>query len=138
MTRHTVRRRHSSQRASRARLKPGSAPGILLANPDARASAIRVMGYTVDDLIEQTLVDPAELPALRQRWPVLWVNVDGLGDMDLLQRLGQEFGIHPLALEDVVDVHQRPKVERYSDHLFASLRKVFVEVHVLASIPRLL
>jgi magnesium transporter len=63
-----------------------------------------------------------ELAAQRGRWPVLWVNVTGLGDAQLIQDLGRTFGLHPLALEDVVNVHQRPKVEEYPGNLFIVLR----------------
>src|SRR5215469_2108265 len=44
---------------------------------------------------------------------VTWINVDGLGDTATLTRLGECFGLHPLALEDVLNVGQRPKVVRY-------------------------
>ncbi len=40
-----------------------------------------------------------------------WIDVIGVGDAELVTRLGEMFGLHRLALEDVVHVHQRPKVE---------------------------
>jgi magnesium transporter len=55
-----------------------------------------------------------------------WVNVDGLGDERTIRRLGEMFEIHPLALEDVVHVHQRAKVEEYPQHLFIVMRMVWV------------
>jgi magnesium transporter len=54
---------------------------------------------------------------------IAWVNVDGL-DPDVLRKLGERFGLHPLALEDAMNVPQRPKVERYDDHYFIVLRMV--------------
>ena len=51
-----------------------------------------------------------------------WVNVDGLGDLETLTRIQEIFGLHRLALEDVVNVHQRPKAELYEDHLFVVAR----------------
>jgi len=53
---------------------------------------------------------------------VTWINVDGLGDPGVLARLGERFGLHPLALEDVLNVPQRPKVERFDKHMFVVLR----------------
>jgi magnesium transporter len=44
--------------------------------------------------------------------------VDGLGDADTVRKIGETFGLHPLALEDVINVHQRPKVEPYEKYLF--------------------
>ncbi|NND97214.1 MAG: magnesium/cobalt transporter CorA [Pirellulaceae bacterium] len=49
---------------------------------------------------------------------VAWVNVDGLGDIKMLKALGKLYGIHPLALEDVVNVHQHAKLECYGETLF--------------------
>jgi magnesium transporter len=53
---------------------------------------------------------------------ITWINVDGLGDVGTLARLGEHFGLHPLALEDVLNVPQRPKVERYDKHMFVVMR----------------
>src|SRR6267143_1333388 len=55
---------------------------------------------------------------------VTWINVDGLGDPGVLARLGERFGLHPLALEDVFNVPQRPKVERFDKHMFIVLRTI--------------
>jgi magnesium transporter len=57
-----------------------------------------------------------EVPAVGEG--VLWVNVDGLHDVALLEKLGATMGFHPLVMEDVASVGQRPKLEEYDDHLF--------------------
>ncbi len=53
---------------------------------------------------------------------MVWVNVAGLGDVEILRAVATIFGVHHLALEDVVHVHQRPKVEVYGEHIFVVLR----------------
>ena len=58
---------------------------------------------------------------------VSWVDVQGLGSEDILQRLGQVFGLHPLVLEDVVNVPQRPKVEEYEQQLLFIGRMVILK-----------
>jgi magnesium transporter len=50
------------------------------------------------------------------------VNVDGVDHAPTVQALGDAFGLHRLALEDVMHVTERPKVEAYGDHLYAVLR----------------
>ena len=52
---------------------------------------------------------------------VSWINVDGLGDPEFFQQLGQHFRIHPLALEDIFNIGQRPKVDEYDRQLFIVL-----------------
>ena len=49
---------------------------------------------------------------------VLWFNVDGLGDVEILETLGAHFGLHPLSLEDVLHIPQRAKLEDYEHYLF--------------------
>ena len=78
--------------------------------------------------------DPAELREVRHAslddvaaaaagaGRTLWLNVDGLGDAETIALIGERFALHPLALEDVVNVHQRPKFEAYDDHLFLIVR----------------
>jgi magnesium transporter len=58
---------------------------------------------------------------------VLWVDVDGLGDVDAIRQIGEIFGLHPLALEDVINGHQRPKVEQYEGYLFIVARMASLE-----------
>lgn len=83
---------------------------------------VRLIRYGPDQLEEREVKDAESLRSLIGKWPVTWVNVDGLGDLDLIRALGEMFGLHRLALEDVVNVHQRPKVEEYEDHAFIATR----------------
>lgn len=80
------------------------------------------MAYGDEDIYEEQVKDPQQLHKLIGKWPVLWINVDGLGDEKILRQLGKCFGLHRLALEDVVSVHQRPKIEQYDKNLFVVLR----------------
>lgn len=82
------------------------------------------MAYTSETISEKIITSPDELPALRAAGGILWLNVDGLGDADVIRRIGDHFGLHPLALEDVVNTHQRPKVESYDHQLFFIIREV--------------
>jgi magnesium transporter len=79
---------------------------------------IHVVGYGPDEIEERNIVNMEELKSALGTLPVMWINVDGLADLDLIKALGELFGLHGLALEDVVNVHQRPKVEEYEDHAF--------------------
>src|SRR5215510_10556555 len=53
-----------------------------------------------------------------------WINVDGLHDGELLRRLGEHFGFHPLALEDVQNCAQRPKIEDYGGYHFLVMKSL--------------
>ena len=58
---------------------------------------------------------------------VTWINIDGLGDVEILRMLGERFNLHPLALEDVLDTGQRPKVEQYGDYLFIVAQMLYLD-----------
>jgi len=103
---------------------PGSAPGTVVGIPDEPAPVIRVMAYSNGDLIDKTVDSVAGLKELTETHKVTWINVDGLGDAGVVHQLGEMFGLHHLALEDVVNVHQRAKVEDYGDHLFIIARMI--------------
>lgn len=95
----------------------GSVPGTLDIDPAAPESTLSLIAYGPDSVDERPL-ELAELADIRGSAPVVWVNVDGLGDAATMSEVGTAFGIHPLALEDVVHVQQRPKVEAYPENLF--------------------
>jgi magnesium transporter len=111
------------RRSRLARIQPGTLPGTLSPG-EGGPVGIRVVHFTESTVHER---EPASIEeALKETAPggVTWIDVDGLGDRALLARLGEHFTLHPLALEDVVSIPQRPKVERYSDHYFVVLRMV--------------
>lgn len=112
----------SARRRYRRRTPPGTAPGTLVADPDAQGSSISVIGYDSGQFFEKRDLSLEGVTALRGSAGTLWIEVAGLADIGLIQRLGALFGLHGLALEDVINLHQRPKVEEYDDQLFIVTR----------------
>lgn len=106
------------RRQFKRRTQPGAPPGVLVSDPSAPRGCVSVLSFGPDGCHEQPIHDVAEIRTLLERWPLTWVNVDGVGDAGLVQEIGGLFGFHRLALEDVVHVHQRAKAERYGDALF--------------------
>jgi magnesium transporter len=102
----------------RRRTLPGAPPGILVSDPSAPKPTVTAIGISADAHCEQIIDDLKAIPELLKRWPMLWINVDGVGDAGLVQEIGALFNLHKLALEDVVHVHQRAKAEPYGDVLF--------------------
>ena len=116
-------RSRGSSRPSR-QIVPGAAPGQLRVPKDAPPPVLQVFAYGPDGMVEGRLEAPSEVTALREKWPVVWLDVRGLGDGEVLRRLGELFGLHRLALEDVVNVPQRPKMETYPEHHFLVIQQV--------------
>lgn len=121
--RHLARGRARPRRGPVAAIRPGTSPGSLIAAPEAGGPArLSVLAFTRERLTEREPASIEDALATVAPGAVTWINVDGLGDPATLARLGERFGLHPLALEDVVSVPQRPKVERYEKHFFVVLR----------------
>lgn len=104
--------------------QPGTAPGTLRAPEVRRVEevSIAVMEYDAEGVEEWRAASIDEALARRTRRRVAWIDIVGLHDVDLVQRLGETFGLHNLALEDVLNTGQRPKLEVYDDHLFVVMR----------------
>ena len=85
---------------------------------------IQVIAFNGDEIVEEPVDDVDQLSHVLDETMVTWINVDGLGDANTIRKIGERFGLHSLALEDVINVHQRAKVEPYSDHLFIVTRQI--------------
>ncbi len=96
--------------------EPGSPPGTLEIDKDASVPNIFLIDYSATDAIGLQLATPEECAKHLDTQSVSWVDVQGLGSEDVLLRLGKVFNLHPLVLEDVVNIPQRPKFEDYEDH----------------------
>lgn len=101
---------------------PGSPPGTLLADTTLPPPTIRVMSFSPTELEESAITDVASIRQLIESHSVTWIDVDGLGDARAITALGELIGLHKLSLEDVVHLHQRPKVEDFGDYLFMVCR----------------
>jgi magnesium transporter len=101
----------------------GALPGTLKPPPSAQSDVqITAIHYTAEHYTEEQVTD---LEVYLQAVPhegILWLNVDGLGDVQVLEILGQHFDLHPLSLEDVLNIPQRPKLEDYETYQFLVIR----------------
>ena len=109
---------------------PGSAPATLLPHSSQGNGVppeITVIEYHEGHFEERTVTDHAELTPRLDTPNILWINIDGLGDIEALKRLGEQFDLHPLALEDVMNTGQRPKAEHYDEYLFVVMQMVYCD-----------
>ena len=105
-----------------ARVRPGTPPGTLVAGDATAPPRVSVLTWTRAAATYEDVPDVGAALARVAPGAVTWINVDGLGDAEMLTRLGERFGLHPLALEDAQNVPQRPKVEHYDKHMFVVTR----------------
>src|SRR6195256_3628669 len=108
---------------------PGEPPGTLRPREQAvaRKPVITLIEYDRTHLEESVIEDREELLSHLDNQRVTWINIDGLGDIEILRTLGSRFNLHPLALEDVLDTAQRPKVEQYDNYLFIVAHMLYLD-----------
>lgn len=114
-------------RIAHSRKKTGLPPGTVVYVGDAPTTPPRlsVFDYTTGELREHDDSEIDDVLALRDSETVSWINLSGLHDVDLIRRLGDHFGIHPLVQEDIANTNQHPKMEEFDDHLFVSLKMIY-------------
>lgn len=99
---------------------PGSQPGVLLADEEPAAPPrLTLTTYDADSLEEREVAALDQMPE-RQTGQVQWLGVEG-HDVEVLRVLGEKFGVHPLVIEDIHHVGQRPKLEVFDHYLFITL-----------------
>jgi magnesium transporter len=107
----------------------GQPPGTLVYSGPDRTEQVRLMVMNYDDghMTEMPVENLEDCLALRDTSTVTWIDVDGVHQTDVLARLGEHYGLHPLTLEDIVSTGQRPKIETFPDYIFIVCRMLRVD-----------
>lgn len=116
-----------SLRQQASRIEVGAAPGAIRTDDAARPTHSRLTSVSADRCVT---VEQPSIGAIREAHRsagLVWVHVTGFADTDWIRELGELFDVHELALADIVNLHQRPKLEEYTDHLFVVIRQPIVD-----------
>jgi len=103
--------------------KSGMAPGslLLIGEVKTQKTSLQLIDYGPKGVIEKELDSFEELRTYQRQHQILWVNLYGLQNIELLQAVCEFFGLHPLAIEDVLNTDQRPKIDDYGDLLYIDM-----------------
>lgn len=118
----TKRRKRTRVPVMRHDAVVASSPGTLSAPPNAVETTVSVLAYGPKTLVERDIHTPSHVSDFADGHAVVWVNMVGLANVQFLEELGDRFGLHHLALEDVLNIPQRPKLDDYGDHQFIVVR----------------
>ncbi len=83
---------------------------------------IRIIDYDEAHLEEKEGKEVEECFPFKDKPTVTWINIDGIQRIDVIEKIGKHFNLHPLALEDIVNTGQRPKMEDFVDYIFVVLK----------------
>lgn len=108
----------------RGKKSVGLAPGTLeyVGEKKIETPRLTVWDYDKENLERKEVPSPEDCFQYLETPRVSWINVDGLHDTDLIGKIGGHFGLHPLVMEDIVNVNQRPKLEDYEKYLYIVTR----------------
>ncbi|MBM4294692.1 MAG: magnesium/cobalt transporter CorA [Deltaproteobacteria bacterium] len=106
--------------------KAGLPPGTLVYTGDKApvTPKITVMDYDEKNLYEAELPSFDGCLAYKNKPTTTWINVNGISHIPNVEKLGECFNLHPLVLEDILNIDQRPKIEDYDDYLFIVLKAI--------------
>lgn len=108
---------------------PDNIPGSLNFPLNAVAPTITVIDYNEHQAVCKELKNPLECAIYLDTESISWINIGGLGNEITWQQLREVFNLHPITLEDIVNVPQRPKVVEYKEHLVFISRMVTIDQH---------
>ncbi len=113
--------------------KQGLPPGTLVhvgEKPDVNAR-ITVINYDAGYFEEKRVESIEDILPYKEGEGRTWVNIEGLHDISIIKAIGDQFNIHPLVQEDIVNTRQRTKIEEYEDYVFIVLKKLHHESNSL-------
>ncbi|MDA3899722.1 MAG: magnesium/cobalt transporter CorA [Spirochaetes bacterium] len=106
-------------------LKSGLAPGsaVFTGIQKMKSVSVTIINYT-EDSVEVHSPDgiASAIELTKQLSGIIWINIDGLHDVEIIESLCSHFGIHKLTIEDILSVNQRPKLEEHSENLHIVLK----------------
>ena len=121
---HQKTRRKTSKLVRNISKKIGLSPGTMLHVGEKKVdnTKIYLFDYDAENLQEKELTSIEQAFEYRDHSTVSWINIDGLHDLELIEKINTHFGIHPLVSSDIVNTGQRPKLEDFGDYFFVTLK----------------
>ena len=106
--------------------KKGMSPGSLIFTGEQKTEnvSISLFDYNSGNFSETSIDDLNDLEKYKNNSNVTWINVVGLHNINILDKIGSIFDIHPLVLEDILNVSHNPKIEDYENFLFILVKMV--------------
>jgi magnesium transporter len=107
--------------------KAGLTPGTLvhIGKKKIEKARIRIIDYDESQFEEKEIKKIEECFPFKDKPTVTWINIDGLHQVDIIEKIGKCFDVHPLVLEDIVNTGQRPKMEDFDNYIFVVLKMLY-------------
>ncbi len=107
----------------------GLPPGTLVYTGDKEKEPVKIklIEFKQEEFIEKEIQKVEDVFSCKNNDGISWINIDGIHNLQIMEKIQNHFNIHPLAMEDILHISQRPKMEEYEDYVFIVLRMLFYD-----------
>ncbi len=113
------------KRSKKFGLPPGTP--VFIGEKKIEKVKITIVDYDEDHLEEKEAKTIEECFPFKEKPTVTWINIDGLHEIEIIDKLGKHFDLHPLIIEDIVNTGQRPKMEDLENYIFFVLKMLYYD-----------
>ncbi len=111
--------------SKKASLPPGTL--VLIGKKKTERVRITLIDYDETHFKQEEVETVEECFPFKDKTTVTWINIDGLHDVPVIEKIGRYFNLHPLLLEDILNTEQRPKMEDFGDHIFLVVKMLYYD-----------
>ncbi|MCX9083702.1 MAG: magnesium/cobalt transporter CorA [Candidatus Methanoperedens sp.] len=104
--------------------KTGLPPGTLLHIGEKKVEKTRISIFDYDEthVLEKEVKFVEESFPFKDKPTVTWINIEGIHEIEIIDKIGKYFGVHPLILEDILNTEKRPKMEDFENYIYITLK----------------
>lgn len=109
--------------------KVGLPPGtpVYVGEKKIEKVKISVIDYNETQFLEKEVKSVEEILPLKEKPTVTWINIAGIHEVEAVEKIGRNFDLHPLVIEDIVNTDQRIKMEDFGNYIFVVLKMFFYD-----------
>ena len=118
----------AKKRTTKYKKHVGQIPGTLVYTGDKTSKLfIESFDYNTDYIEEKEIKNIEDVAHYKLTDSVSWININGLKNINEIEKIGDHYGLHPLILEDIVNTSQRPKIDEYESYLFIVVKMLYYD-----------
>lgn len=106
-------------------LSPGTV--VYIGKEKTAEVKITVIDYNKDEFQKREGVKAEDCFPFKDKDSITWINIDGVHNTDIIEKIGECFGLHPLVMEDIGNTTQRPKSEDFGDYIFVVIKMLYFD-----------
>ncbi|MEK6764668.1 MAG: magnesium/cobalt transporter CorA [Planctomycetota bacterium] len=118
-------RKFNKKRSKKAGLPPGTL--VHIGKKRVEKSRITIIDYDQTNFQEKEVKSVEECFPFKDKSTVTWINIDGIHQIEIIEKIGKHFNLHPLILEDIMNTEQRPKLDDFEDYVFLVMKIPYFE-----------